>query len=319
MSDSVNAEQAAIQPVKKSGKLKKILLFAGGGFATFILLAIGAVFFASESKLKAQIDLEAAAFVIPEGNDDVLARGKYLVDHIMGCGHSDCHRADFGGGAVMDNFPMGLIYAPNITSGEGGVIKDYEPVDWIRILRHGIRKDGRRALVMPSEDYVTFSDEDLGAVVAYIKSQPAVDRASPRHSLGPIARMLLATGEVTFAYDKIDHSAERPNAVPGPTAEWGSVLIGACIGCHGGELSGGKIPGGDPSWPAPRNITPHETGIAGWSFDDFNRTMREGKRPDGTDVHPLMPWQAYAGMTEDDIRALWEHLQTVPPKPEGGR
>lgn len=312
------SEGVSTQPVKKS-RLKKFLLLAGGGFVAFILLAVGAVFFASESKLKAQIDLEAAAFVIPNAEDDVLARGKYLVDHVMGCGHSDCHRADFGGGAVMDNFPMGLIYAPNITAGEGSVIKDYEPVDWIRILRHGIRKDGRRALVMPSEDYVTFSDEDLGAVIAYIKSQPPVDRATRLHSPGPIGRMLLATGEIKFAHEKIDHTAERPKAEPGPTKEWGEVLIGACIGCHGDGLSGGKIPGGDPSWPEPRNITQHESGIAGWSFEDFNRAMREGKRPDGAEINPLMPWQAYAGMTDDDIRALWEYLQTVPPKAAGDR
>lgn len=307
------------EPVRKKGKLKKILLFTGGGLVVFLALAFGSIYFASESKLKAQIEFSATAISIPEGDADAIERGKYVVDHIMGCSHSDCHRMDLGGGAVMDAQPMGRIYAPNITTGEGSLVKDYTPLDWVRIIRHGLTKDNRRALIMPSEDYWTFSDADVGAAIAYVKSVAPVDRETHGHSLGPVSRMLIATGEIQFAHDKINHSSRRPTAEPGPTAEWGAVLIGACIGCHGEGLSGGKIPGTDPAWPPARNITPHETGIKEFSFEDFSRVMREGKRPDGTELHAAMPWRAYAGMQDNDIRALWEHLKTVPPRSEGNR
>jgi mono/diheme cytochrome c family protein len=173
---------------------------------------------------------------------------------------------------------------------------------------------------MPSEDYWNFSDADIAAVIAYAKSVPPVDRETLPHAPGPVGRLVVATGELQFAYDKIDHEADRPKAVRGPTKEWGAVLIGTCSGCHGPGLSGGQIPGTDPSWPEARNITPDEaSGIGKWSFRDFETAIRTGNRPDGTMLSEVMPWRAYAGMEPDDIKALWEHLRTVPAKPAGGR
>lgn len=196
---------------------------------------------------------------------------------------------------------------------------DYTSKDWFRILRHGVKKDGKRALVMPSEDYVQFSDDELASVIAYVKSMPPVDRESLPHSLGPIGLLVAAT-EPVFAFDKIDHS-QKPEAVKrGPTKEWGKVLAGTCSGCHGAGFSGGKIPGTDPSWPMARNITPDEaTGIGKWKFEDFEKAMRTGQRPDGTALSDVMPWKMYKGMDEDDVEALWEYLRTVPAKPAGGR
>jgi mono/diheme cytochrome c family protein len=263
-------------------------------------------------------ELEVAEVTIREGDKSALERGKYLVDHVMGCNHGDCHRADFGGGAVVDAMPVGRIYAPNLTGGEGSVTKNYSVKDWVRTIRHGLKPDGTRALVMPSEDYWVFPDEDIAAVIAWIKSQPPVNRESIGHSLGPIGMLMTAT-EPVFAYDKIDHAAERPKAERGPTLEWGKVMIGACKGCHGDTLSGGLIPGTDPSWPAARNLTPHDTGIKGWTYDNFKAAVTTGKRPDGTELNKAMPWQAYAGMQEDDLQALWKYLQTVAPKEAGGR
>jgi len=304
---------------KKMGLVKRLVLFGGVGFFGLLALVFGGLYIGSSSALGETYEVETYALEIPEDDDDALERGKYLVNHVMSCNHSDCHRADFGGGAVIDAQPIGRVYAPNLTQGEGSVTKDYKPEDWVRVLRHGIKRDNTRALIMPSEDYHSFPDEDLAAVVAYIKSQPPVNRANEGHSLGPIG-MLLTISEPVFAYDKIDHKAERPKADRGPTKEWGKVMIGACTGCHGATLSGGKIPGGDPSWPASRNITPDpESGIGKWSYDDFKKALTTGVRPDGTVLLEMMPWKAYAGMDEDDIKALWEYLQTVPAKPAGGR
>jgi mono/diheme cytochrome c family protein len=304
---------------KKGGRLKKLVLLGFVGLFGVLALAFGGVYFASSSAMAETFSVEVATVTLRD-DADTLERGKYLVDHVMGCNHSDCHRSDFGGGALLDAFPMGLIYAPNLTTGSGSKVKDYTTEDWLRVLRHGLKRDGTRALIMPSEDYCSFPDSDIAAVISYIKSQPPVDRESPDCAPGPLARALIAAGEIKFAYDKIDHKAERKKAEPGPTKEWGEVMAGACIGCHGEGFSGGKIPGTDPDWPAARNISPDEaTGIGKWTFDDFQRALREGKRPDGSAISEVMPWKAYAGMTDDDIKALWEYLRTVPPKAEGGR
>ena len=66
-----------------------------------------------------------------------------MIESRVGC--VDCHKADFGGGAIFDNAPMGRWVAPNLTSGKGSVTKDYKTSDWDRILRHGVRKDGTAA------------------------------------------------------------------------------------------------------------------------------------------------------------------------------
>lgn len=304
---------------KKMGLIKRLILVSVVGTVGLLVLVIGGLYFASKSQLSQTHELEVAAIEIPEGDEDAIKRGKYLVDHVMGCSHSDCHQADMGGGATINQFPLGLVYAPNLTGGEGSVVKNYKSEDWVRTLRHGLKPDGTRAFIMPSEDYWAFPDSDIGAVIAYIKSLPAVDRESKDHSLMPIG-MLIAATEPVYAWDKIDHNAERPQADPGPTEEWGKVMVGACTGCHGETFSGGLIPGGDPSWPPSRNLTPdNETGIGKWEFADFEKAMKTGERPDGTVLHEAMPYKVYAGMEDDDVEALWKYLRTVPAKPAGGR
>lgn len=304
---------------KKMGLVKRGVLFGGVGFLGLVTVTFGWLYYASSSALAEEHQLAVEGIQIPEDDADAIERGQYLVDHVMGCSHSDCHQADMGGGATIDAFPLGLIYAPNLTSGEGSVTRSYSPEDWVRTVRHGLKPDGTRAVIMPSEDYWSFPDSDIAAVVAYIKSRPPVNRESQKHSLGPIG-MLIVANEPVFAWDKIDHKAERPQADRGATEEWGKVMIGACTGCHGATLSGGKIPGGDPDWPESRNLTPDEaTGIGKWEYEDFKAALQTGKRPDGTILNDAMPWKAYAGMEEDDVEALWKYLRTVPAKPAGGR
>lgn len=287
-----------------------------------VLVAVACVivFVASGRMLSARVEVPVAVapVVLPEPDDtEALERGRYLVDHAFNC--RICHAEDFGGRAEIDNAAMGRLWGPNLTTGEGSVTRDYTPTDWARAIRHGLAPDGRRLILMPSEDYFAFSDEDIGAVVAYIRSMPPVDRPHPGLTVGPVARLLLVAGQISFAFDKIDHAAARTPATPGPTLEWGRVLGTTCIGCHGPGLSGGTIPGGDPSWPPAANLTRHETGLAAWTESDFVRAMREGRRPDGTAIRPPMPWQAYAGLTDDDLQALWLFLQDAAPKPHGGR
>ncbi|MCC6464201.1 MAG: c-type cytochrome [Planctomycetes bacterium] len=302
---------------KKKSSLKRKLAIAGLGVVGLLACAFGGIHFVAASKIAETVTVEVADLEIPEGSKAV-KRGEYLVDHLLGC--KECHGEDLGGKVIMDNGAMGLWYGPNLTAGKGSELVDYTGKDWARALRHGVGRDGRRLLLMPSEDYVTFSDDDIGAVIAYVRSLPPVDRANQDISLGPVAKGLIASGEVQFAYDKINHQARRPEAKPGPTKEWGAVLIGTCTGCHGTGRSGGKIPGGDPSWPEAANISMDKaTGLGDWTFEQFDTAMREGKGPDGATVRAPMPWQAYKGMSEDDMKALWAYLQAAPAKAKGGR
>ncbi len=258
----------------------------------------------------AGVDLTAIA------KERALVRGKHLIESRVGC--VDCHKADFGGGIIFDNAPMGRWVAPNLTTGKGSVTKEYTASDWDRILRHGVRKNGTAA-TMPAIDFAYLSDREVSDLITYIRSQPPVDRENPPSTMGPIFKVLMATGGFPMSAELIDHDRERA-ALP-PTAEvnaeFGKHLASVCVGCHGMQLSGGPIPGADPAWPPATNLTPHETGLKGWVEADFVKAIREGKRPDGSDLNPIMPWRALSNMTDTEVKAIFAYLTTLPPIAEG--
>ena len=131
---------------------------------------------------------------------------------------------------------------------------------------------------------------------------------------------MVAFGADTLAAYDVDHY--KPHAVEPPveaaSVELGRHIAQVCLGCHGANLSGGKI-AGDPNMPLVANITPHESGLKGWTEADFFRALREGKRKDGSGILPQMPWQAYGQMSDVEIKALWAYLQTVPSSEKGER
>ena len=173
---------------------------------------------------------------------------------------------------------------------------------------------------MPSEEYVHLGDDDLGAVIAYLKSVPAVARDHVPIKLGPIARMLLATGKMKLAAGQIDHANARPPSVtPGVTLEFGRYIAVGCVGCHGPNYSGGKIEIGPPDWPHAANLTPHADGrLAKWSEADFIKAVRAARRPDGTELNPVMP-RGFANFNDTELKALWMFFKSLPPAPTGER
>lgn len=248
-----------------------------------------------------------------------IARGKHLVEARFLC--AECHGADFGGGVMVDDPAMGSLLGPNLTSGEGSVTTEYTMADWDRIVRHGIRKDGRPAL-MPSEDFAEMSDRELSDIVAYVQSLPPVDRVVPPSTLGPVGKILLVTGKWLLSVDRVEdhdgsHSVEPPDSAV--TTEFGAHLARVCVGCHRDDFEGGPIAQGPPSWAPASNLTPHDEGLAEWSYADFARVLREGKRPDGNPVQePMTLMTSYgARMTETELRALWLYLKSLPPRPTG--
>lgn len=257
----------------------------------------------------AGVDLEAAA------RDHAVARGKYLVESRVAC--YECHGKDFGGAAVIDSPLIGTWVAPNLTTGKGSVTSGFTPADWDRAVRHGIRHNGMSSS-MPSEEFVNLADHELSDVVSYIRSMPPVDRDLGGVVVGPLFSYLAVTDPKIFVAYTLDHNAphrvEPPNR-PG-SAEAGEHIVQVCRGCHGPTLSGGQV-AGDPNMPTVANITPHESGLKGWTEADFFRALREGKRRDGTAISTAMPWQAYGNMSDDDIKAVWTYLKTVSPVAKG--
>jgi cytochrome c553 len=188
----------------------------------------------------------------------------------------------------------------------------------VRAVRHGVHRDGTSLIVMPSEVYAHVGEEDLAALVAYAQQLAPVDRVVPPSRFGPLGRALLAAGKLNILVaEKTPALPLRPGVAPAATAAYGRYLadIAGCHGCHGYGLSGGRV-AGPASFPPAANLTPAGA-IGRWTEADFARAMREGRRPDGSEINEFMPWRIYAHMTDDELRALWLHLRSAPPREFG--
>ncbi|TFW29602.1 c-type cytochrome [Massilia horti] len=247
-----------------------------------------------------------------------IERGRYLFN-TRGC--AECHGANGAGKTVMKDGGM-LVVAPNITTGANSVTTGYKTVDWVRTLRHGVKPNGNPVMIMPSEDFNRLTDDDTAALIAYVLQMPALPGKSAVIQVPVPVKVLYAFGVIKDASEKIDHNLPPAKAVEaGVTPEHGAYVANACIGCHGEHLSGGKIPGGPPTWPAAANLTPGK-GSAMTRYptpEIFMAMLRSGHRPDGTAVSQVMPFGSLGQMTDTDLRALHAYLLTVPARDAGQR
>ena len=243
-------------------------------------------------------------------------RGKYLYAS-RGC--VDCHGANGGGRVFVDNGSDLRIKGPNITTGPGGVVSAYQPLDWVHALRHGVAPGGRPLMVMPSEDYNRLTDADLASLVAYVRSLPPVAGTGAEVRLPLPARVLYGFGAIQDAAAKIDHTlAPAAPVSEGVNLQHGAYVANMCLGCHGPQLTGGRIPGGPPDWPAAANLTPVATsGMAAYAEPEaFMKMLKTGKRSDGSTIQ-VMPFESLREMSETDMRALHLYLRSLPARPQG--
>lgn len=282
--------------------------------AVVVAVVIGILFLGSEYRLKRKYSV--ATRPVPERSDSVsLARGEHLYRSIA-C--AVCHGADGGGAMYLDAGPIGLAVGPNLTRGRGGIGSRRSKTDLVRAIRHGVRPDSSSLILMPSEVYVHLTDEDLGAIVGYLRQLPPIHRVLPATHLRFLGRALLAVGKLNLlAASKTPPFAHPASVRRGPTAAYGRYLadIASCHSCHGSGLSGGAMAA--PGSPPASNLTP--AGLSAWSEADFFAAMRQGRRPEGSMLHEIMPWKEYRNMTDEELAALWQYLRSVPSKPFGGK
>jgi mono/diheme cytochrome c family protein len=262
----------------------------------------------------------------------VIERGRYVVRDVAVCTgcHGDAKQfADYESGAdtplsggVAFNIPPGTFYARNLTpdpeTGLGGV-----PDGAIaRALRFGVGHDGRALL--PFMTMQGLSDEDLAAVVSYLRSQPAVKNAVPAHRYNLLGMVVRAT----VLAKPVGPSGKPPETSPrGATIENGRYLVervadcggrhtqhdsntGALVGPALGGATGLEDPGNPKRFWSPPNITgdPATGRLARFGEEEFLSRIRAGRVIPGSP----MPWQAYQKMSDEDLRAIFRFLQTVP-------
>lgn len=278
------------------------------GLALGALVATGLIL--GEQRMARHISVSVAPVAL---RDDAaaVARGRYLFGS-RGC--VDCHGAN-GGGATLADDGHGLKLAgPNLTGGNPRMAA-YQPVDWVRSIRHGVGVDARALRLMPSEDYNRLTDDDLASIVAYVRQlPPQTGNVQGIVELPLPGRVMYGLGQIPEAAAKIDHSLPPAVAVPeGVTREHGRYVGQMCAGCHGAGLEGGRIVGAPPDWPAAARLAPGE-GSAMPRYQDpevFLAMMRSGKRPDGSAI-AVMPFASLKTMSDTDLRALHLYLAQLP-------
>jgi cytochrome c553 len=281
-----------------------------------VIIAAVVLFSRAGSRLDRIIEVPLAGIEVPT-SEEARERGRHQVHAVLAC--TECHGDDLAGKMFFDAAPMGRLAASNLTPAAGSPTVGYTAEDWNRAIRHGVNREGRGLLFMPSDAYAHLTDDELGEVVAYLASLEPIERDLPEPDIGPVTRVLLATGQEIIPAERVDHAAVgRPQPVTSDSliaAGAHLVKVSACVACHGPSFDGGKVPGTDPSWPPAGNLTPHPEGLGRYTLDTFDSVLRTGTKVDGTQIDPsFMPWRSYAGMSEGEVAALWAYLQSLEPR-----
>jgi mono/diheme cytochrome c family protein len=299
----------------------KKLLIGVGGVITLVLLGGGAFAYSLSSAFTESMNkvYEVPLRNVVRSTDPaVIARGAHLAKSLGGCAVAECHAADMAGGKVTEMGPLGTLTAPNITgAGLGAVYSDGEIA---RLVQHGIKKDGRSVTFMPMQEHGWLPDADVDAIISYLRSLPDVSKPNGPLQLGLLGKILDRKDAVVIdVARRIDHGSRPTVPAPEPTAAYGKFIARTCIGCHGDKLSGGPIPGAPSDLPIPLNITPHDTGLGNWSYEDFAKLLDTGVRKNGQQLNPFMPLAMLTNMDDIERHALWEYLRSVPATAFGNR
>lgn len=217
--------------------LRRVLKGLAIGLAAILVLALVALVFAyvaSSRIIDRTYDVPFAVLATPS-DSAVLADGQRLAS-LWGC-LAGCHGED-GAGTLMFEEPLvGWIRAPNITS----ILPDYTDEELERLIRRGVKQDGRSAFVMPSGLLYHLDDAQLNSIIAHVRSLPKKkDRFKGGVKFGPLGRVYLALGQFQPSAEQVDPDSPR-RAYPDPTDEaglgefWATT---ACSECHGEDLRG---------------------------------------------------------------------------------
>jgi mono/diheme cytochrome c family protein len=271
--------------------------------------------------------LALAGLATSAGGETLVERGDYLVNGILTCGNCHTPRGPGGvfddakrlsGGPQVFDEPAFTVKGSNITPHKETGIGNWSAADLRRAIQDGVRPNGvPLAAIMPSAYYKVFTPRDLDAVVAYVRSVPAVANA-----VQPPAYKAAVTAAPPPGADKPMSDADLADPIK---RGFYLVTIGHCMECHtpltGGRHDFTRLGAGGQSFPGPwgtsvaRNITAHkDKGLGAWSDDDIKRALTQGLSRDGSRLKPPMAYGLYARMTADDLSAIVAYLRTVPAR-----
>ena len=304
--------------MKKLKTVSLLLAFISCAFLVYVQLSYQRTFEVPATGLKSSTD------------STIIARGKYLAmgpAHCWTCHVEDPSKVDLQsaypamtGGHKFD-LPFGTLYSPNITSDSVTGIGRYSDEQLAQIIRYNL-KPSKQALA-PFMTFNTMSDEDVVAIISYLRSTEPVQHKVPENDLNMLGKIVFR-----FLINPIIPEENQMLQVtePDTTAEYGKYLVysvTSCNGCHTergptGEFIGMPFAGGGSkemargTFVAP-NLTPDpETGrIYYWKEQDFINRFRAGK----IYQEEFMPWESYSLLSDNDLKAIYKFLRTLEPVP----
>jgi mono/diheme cytochrome c family protein len=276
-----------------------------------LLLVVGAVMYLiGNSRLNKTYDFEPSNLTIPTDAESI-ALGKHRAEVLC----AGCHGTDLSG---LDNWfnapPLGVVDSANLTSGEGGIGAEFTTEDFVRAIRHGIDPQGKPIFMVAVTSTSNLSDEDLAAIIAYVKTVPPVDHVTRPKHFTPLGKILLTLGVLPrLPVELVSHDIHVDAVPAAATAKFGEYLINThdCRLCHGPNLNGGPHPD-----PTIKKISPNLTPggeLTFWTEEQFINTIRTGMTPGGHQLDAkLMPWDYYKNFHDDELKAIFAYLQSIP-------
>jgi len=269
--------------------LKRIAL----SLLVLIVLAVGGVYLASILRLNRIYDaplvaFDAASFHVP------LAEGERRTRALMCVA---CHNKT--GSVLFKADGVGTLVAPNLTR----LVPEYSDSELERLIRKGVKKDGTAVIAMPANTYAYLADEDVAAIITWLRSRPVAPDATPLSTQwGPLGRVALATNKIPFEADHVenwDHAAKRP-------ADIGRYLVqSTCLHCH--RIKSDYDNGFGMKTPALAAM------VQSYSLDQFLHLFSTGKgvgdRDLGTMSHTVR--ESFSHFTEEEKKAVYDYLNTV--------
>lgn len=262
------------------------------------------------NRLNKTYNYPPSGIIIPTDEEN-LVRGEHFTKMLC----TGCHGDDLGG--VSNWFPpgpLGSIDSPNLTHGIGGIGQEFiADDDYVNAIRHGVDPAGK-PIYMPSVvGFASMSDEDLGAIIAYLKTIPPVDHASRDANFSVLGKILIGAGMFgNLPVEDVSHATHVTAPDAGMTEEYGQYLveIGDCKACHGQLLLGGPSP--DPSVKILLPDLTQSGVLATWLEQDFIATMRTGITPEGHILNnQYMPWKEIGLASDNELKAMFLYLQSL--------
>ncbi|HNO94936.1 MAG TPA: cytochrome c [Anaerolineales bacterium] len=297
--------------------MKNVLKWIGivvGSLVGLVLVAGFVMFLVGNARLNKTYDFPSSELVLPT-DEASLEQGKHRVESLC----AGCHGSDLSGiEKWFDAGPLGTIDSANLTSGDGGIGSFYTTEDYVAAIRHGIDEEGKPIFMPAVTSTSQLSDEDLAAIIAYLKTVPPVDHKTNGKNFTPLAKILFVVGVLpSLPVEVVSHDLHVTAPEAGPTAEYGEYMVNTndCRVCHGPDLNGGPFPDPTVTKISP-NLTPGGE-VAFWSEEDFIKAIRTGITPSGHQLDPeFMPWKDYGKFYDDELKAIYAYLKTVPSLPQ---